>query len=126
MDHPILTTLLLLTGFALALIAQWRGWRPSLRAALAVGIGLRLLLLVLSAASEWQPVDFVHSFQPAGEAILARQDPILTTDGAWRFLPMIPYAYAVPLGLGIPWEISGRLVTVVSDVVLIVLVGRLA
>jgi hypothetical protein len=39
---------------------------------------------------------------------------------------MIPYAYAVPLGLGIPWEISGRLVTVVSDVVLIVLVGRLA
>ncbi|RAY12231.1 hypothetical protein DPM19_26290 [Actinomadura craniellae] len=126
MDHPILTTFLLITGFALALIAQWRGWRPSLRMALGVGIGLRLVLLIIAAGSDWQPVDFVQSFRPAGEAILARQDPILTTDGAWRFLPMIPYVYALPLGLGIPWEISGRLVTVVADIVLIVLVGKLA
>ncbi|MBC6460012.1 glycosyltransferase 87 family protein [Actinomadura sp. HBU206391] len=126
MDHPFLTTLILVGAFALALIAQWRGWRPSLRVALAVGIGLRLSLLIFAAADSWQPVDFMESFKPAAEAVMAGQDPVLTTEGAWHFLPMIPYAYVLPMSLGIPWEISGRLITVAADVVLIVLVGRLA
>lgn len=126
MDHPLLTTFILVSGLALALLAQWRGWRPSLRTALAVGIGLRLVLLALAAADSWQATDFVLSFKPAGEAILNREDPVLSTGGAWRFLPMIPYAYAIPLALGIPWEVSGRLVTLLADVVLIVLVGKLA
>lgn len=126
MDHPFLTTFVLVGAFALALIAQWRGWRPSLRVALAVGIGLRLSLLIFAAADSWQPVDFMESFKPAAEAVMAGQDPVLTTEGAWHFLPMIPYAYVLPMSLGIPWEISGRLITVIADVVLIVLVGRLA
>jgi hypothetical protein len=126
MDHPFLTTFLLVGAFALALIAQWRDWRPSLRVALAVGIGLRLSLLVFAAADSWQPVDFIESFKPAAEAVMAGQDPVLTTDGAWHFLPMIPYAYVLPMSLGIPWVVSGRLITVAADVVLIVLVGRLA
>jgi hypothetical protein len=126
MDHPFLTTFLLVGAFTLALIAQWRGWRPSLRVALAVGIGLRLSLLVFAAADSWQPVDFVESFKPAAEAVMAGQDPVLTTEGAWHFLPMIPYAYVLPMSLGIPWVVSGRLITVIADVALIVLVGRLA
>jgi hypothetical protein len=126
MDHPVITTIVLVGAFALALIAQWRGWRPSLRVALMVGVGLRLALLIFAAADSWQPVDFVESFKPAAEAIMARQDPVLTTDGAWHFLPMIPYIYALPMSLGIPWVVSGRLITVLADVVLIVLVGRLA
>jgi hypothetical protein len=126
MDHPLITTFLLVGAFALALVAQWRGWRPSLGVALLVGIGLRLVLLVFAAVDSWQPVDFVQSFKPAAEAVLAGRDPVLTTEGAWHFLPMIPYVYALPMSLGIPWEISGRLVTVIADVALIVLVGRLA
>jgi hypothetical protein len=126
MDHPLITTFVLAGALALALLAQWRGWRPSLLVALAVGIGLRLVLLVFAATDSWQPVDFVQSFKPAAEAILAGQDPVLTTEGSWHFLPMIPYAYALPMSLGIPWEISGRIITVAADVVLIVLVGRLA
>jgi glycosyl transferase family 87 len=126
MDHPLITTCVLVGAFALALVAQWRGWWPSLTVALSVGIGLRLGLLVLAAADSWQPVDFTESFRPAAEAIMAGQDPVLSTDGAWHFLPMIPYAYALPMSLGIPWVVSGRLLTVAADVVLIVLVGRLA
>lgn len=126
MDHPVITTCVLVGAFALVLIAQWRGWRPSLTVALTVGIGLRLGLLVLAAADSWQPVDFTDSFKPAAEAIMAGQDPVLSTDGAWHFLPMIPYAYALPMSLGIPWVVSGRIFTIAADVALIVLVGRLA
>ncbi|MDN3354848.1 glycosyltransferase 87 family protein [Actinomadura sp. DC4] len=126
MDHPFYTTFLLLAGLLLSVVALWRGWRPSLRTALAVGIALRLFLLINAAADSWQPLDFVDGFKPAGQAILAHQDPVLATHGSWHFLPMIPYLYALGLRAGLPWEIAGRLVTVAADIALIPLVGRLA
>jgi hypothetical protein len=126
MDHPLFTTFVLLTGVALAVLAHLRGWRPSLRISLSVGIGLRVILLLTAAADSWQPVDFIEGFKPAGLAILAGQDPVLSTEGSWHFLPMIPYFYAIALSVGLPWEIAGRLCTVIADTVLIVLVGRLA
>ncbi|TMR99122.1 glycosyltransferase family 87 protein [Nonomuraea basaltis] len=126
MNQPVLTTLLLCAGLALAAAAHRYRWRPSLRTTLLVAIGFRAAVLVIAAQGTWQPVDFVQSFQPAGEAILRHEDPVLSTDGSWRFLPMIPYAYAATLAAGIPWEIGGRLVTVLSDLVLVLLVGKLA
>ncbi len=126
MDHPIFTTSVLVTGFSLAVVGQWRGWRPSLRVSLAVGLGLRLILLVSAASDSWQPVDFTESFRPAGAAILAGNDPVLASNGGWHFLPMIPYMYALPLAAGIPWEIAGRLWTIAADIGLIYLVGKLA
>ncbi|MCG5218985.1 hypothetical protein [Streptosporangium sp. KLBMP 9127] len=126
MDYAILTGFVLVTGVVLAIVAQWRGWRPTLLVALAVGIGFRVLIMTTSAMDSWQPVDFVNSFKPAGEAVLNRQDPVLGSNGGWHFLPTIPYVYGLLLWLGIPWEIAGRLVTVVSDIVLIPLVGKLA
>jgi len=110
----------------MAVLAQWRGWRPSLATALAVGIGLRLILLIFASVDSWQPVDFAEGFKPAGLAILHHQDPVLATQGSWHFLPMIPYFYALALATGLPWEIAGRLCTIIADVVLIVLVGKLA
>ncbi|SNS68087.1 hypothetical protein SAMN05216276_1013187 [Streptosporangium subroseum] len=126
MDYAILTGCVLVTGVVLALVAQWKGWRPPLLVVLAVGIAFRVLIMITSAKSEWQPVDFVNSFKPAGEAILNHQDPVLGSNGGWHFLPTIPYVYGLLLWLGIPWEIAGRLVTVVADIVLIPLVGKLA
>ncbi|MCT9929257.1 hypothetical protein N5079_03375 [Planotetraspora sp. A-T 1434] len=126
MDYAIPTGIVLVTGVVLALVAQWRGWRPSLTVTLAIGIGVRVLILVLSAKDTWQPVDFINSFKPAGEAIRNHHDPVLESNGGWHFLPTIPYVYGLLLWLGIPWEISGRLVTVVSDILLIPLVGTLA
>lgn len=126
MDHPIFTASVLAAGLLLTVVAQWRGWRPSLRTALVVGIGLRLILLTSAASDSWQPIDFLDSFKPAGQAILAQQDPVQATQGSWHFLPMIPYLYALGLRAGLPWEIAGRLVTVAADIALIPLVGKLA
>jgi hypothetical protein len=126
MDHPYFTAFILVAGLIMAVLAQWRGWRPSLATTLAVGIGLRLILLIFASVDSWQPVDFAEGFKPAGLAILHHQDPVLATQGSWHFLPMIPYFYALALATGLPWEIAGRLCTIIADVVLIVLVGKLA
>ncbi|WP_405145523.1 hypothetical protein OG589_01775 [Sphaerisporangium sp. NBC_01403] len=126
MDYAILTGFVLVSGVVLAVVAQWKGWKPSLAVALAVGIGVRVLIMILSATDTWQPVDFVNSFKPAGEAILAHKDPVLESNGGWHFLPTIPYVYGLLLWMHIPWEVAGRLVTVVSDIILIPLVGKLA
>ncbi|RCG30726.1 hypothetical protein DQ384_12070 [Sphaerisporangium album] len=126
MDYAMLTGFVLVSGVVLAIAAQWKGWKPSLVVALAVGIGVRVLIMSLSAVDTWQPVDFVNSFKPAGEAILAHRDPVLESNGGWHFLPTIPYIYGLLLWMHIPWEIAGRLVTVVSDIILIPLVGKLA
>src|SRR5689334_5390779 len=126
MDHPVFVAFILVTGLTMAVIAQWRGWRPSLWTALGAGIGLRLILLVFAATDSWQPVDFAEGFQHAGRAILHHQDPVLATQGSWHFLPMIPYFYALVLATGLPWEVAGRVCTFAADIVLIVLVGKLA
>ncbi|GLY79585.1 hypothetical protein [Actinoallomurus iriomotensis] len=126
MDHPVLTASVLVAGLVLSAFSLWRGRRPSLRVALAVGIALRLFLLVTAAADSWQPLDFAAGFRASGQAILAHRDPVLATHGSWHFLPMIPYLYGLGLRAGLPWEIAGRLVTVAADIALIPLVAKLA
>ncbi|WP_236667852.1 MULTISPECIES: hypothetical protein [unclassified Nonomuraea] len=126
MDYAVLTGIVLVAGVALALVAQWRDWRPPLLVAVLVGIAVRVLIMYTSAIDTWQPVDFVESFKPAGEAVLRGEDPVLASEGGWHFLPTIPYVYGILLWLGIPWEYAGRLVTVVADIVLIPLVAKLA
>ena len=126
MSNAIFTAAVLIAGLLLASVAHLRGKRPTLRTALIVGIGLRVVLLAAAATATPQPLDFILSFKPAGEAVLAGRDPVLTTNGAWHFLPMIPYLYAPGLWIGLPWVIAGRLVTVLADIALIPLVGRLA
>lgn len=126
MDHPVFTTFILVAGLVAAVLAQWRGWRPSWWTVFGVGVGLRLILLVFAATDSWQPVDFAEGFRPAGLAILHHQDPVLATQGSWHFLPMIPYFYALALATGLPWEFAGRVCTLVADITLIGLVGRLA
>ncbi|MDX3106811.1 hypothetical protein [Nonomuraea angiospora] len=126
MDYAVLTGIVLVAGVVLALVAQWRDWRPPLVVAIVVGVAVRLLIMYTSAIDSWQPVDFMESFKPAGEAVLRGQDPVLASEGGWHFLPTIPYVYGILLWLGIPWEYAGRLVTVVADIVLIPLVAKLA
>ncbi|MEU6784360.1 hypothetical protein ABZ912_34620 [Nonomuraea angiospora] len=126
MDYAVLTGIVLVAGVVLALVAQWRDWRPPLVVAIVVGVAVRLLIMYTSAIDSWQPVDFMESFKPAGEAVLRGQDPVLASEGGWHFLPTIPYVYGILLWLGIPWEYAGRLVTVVADIALIPLVAKLA
>ncbi|MFI6793543.1 hypothetical protein ACIBG4_40065 [Nonomuraea sp. NPDC050383] len=126
MEYAFLTGTVLVAGVVFAVIAQWRDWRPPIVVAVVVGVAVRVLLLFTAAHDSWQPVDFVESFKPAGEAVLNGQDPVLASEGGWHFLPTIPYVYGILLWMGIPWEYAGRLVTVVADIVLIPLVAKLA
>jgi hypothetical protein len=126
METALPTAIILATGLALALVAQWRDWRPPLWAALLVGVAVRIVLMITAAGDTHQPVDFVNSFRPAGEAVLNGQDPVLASKGGWHFLPTIPYVYGILLWFGIPWEYTGRIVTVVADIALIPLVAKLA
>ena len=71
MDYAIPTGIILVTGVVLAIVAQWKGWRPSLAVILAVGIAFRVAIMAMSAADSWQPVDYERSFKPAGQAVLA-------------------------------------------------------
>ncbi|MBO3746702.1 hypothetical protein J5X84_11545 [Streptosporangiaceae bacterium NEAU-GS5] len=123
MDYAIPTGALLVIGVVLAVVAQVKGWRPSLAVTLAVGIGARVVILVFSAVEAWQPIDYINSFRPAGQAVLDHTNPI---NSGWHFLPTIPYVYGLLMAVGIPWSVAGRLVTVVADIILIPLVGKLA
>jgi hypothetical protein len=125
------TSALLATGTALFLIAQWRGWRPSLRTALAVGIALRVAVWILATVNSWQPFDFADDFSAAASAVLHHQDPLLTgRTGGWHFLPPMAFVFAGELwfcyAANLPWQLVGRLAPVLADLALIPLVGRLA
>lgn len=125
------TSALLATGTALFLVAQWRGWRPSLRTALAVGIGLRVAVWILATINSWQPFDFADDFSAAASAVLHHQDPLLTgRTGGWHFLPPMALVFAGELwfcyATHLPWQLVGRLAPVLADLALIPLVGRLA
>jgi hypothetical protein len=112
-------------------VAERRGWRPSLRTALAVGIALRVAVWILASVNSWQPFDFADDFSAAASAVLHHQDPLLTgRTGGWHFLPPMALVFGGELwfcyAVHLPWQLVGRLAPVVADLVLIPLVGRLA
>lgn len=129
--HTIATTSLLVSGLALCLLSQRRGWQPTLPAALAVGAALRVAVASLAATQSWQPYDFANDFTAAAAAVLHHHDPVLAVrPRGWPFPPTMAFVLAGELKLGqlthLAWPIVGRLAPVIADLVLIVLVGRLA
>jgi hypothetical protein len=131
MLHSIIAGALLIAALALCLLAQRQAWAPSLRRALAVGVGLRVAVWFLAATDQWQPYDFISDFSAAATAALHHHDPMLTgRDRGWPFLPTMAFVLAGELKLGqwthLAWQVVGRLVPVAADVLLIPLVGRLA
>ncbi|MGE5292308.1 MAG: glycosyltransferase 87 family protein [Micromonosporaceae bacterium] len=131
MTHFVAPALLLAAGLALCVVAQRSGWAPSLRAALAVGAVLRVVVWIIAATSSWQPYDFHFDFSGAAAAVLHHHDPMLSVRArGWPFLPTMAFLMAGELKLGqlthLSWPVAGRLVPVLADLALIPLVGRLA
>ena len=118
-------------GLALFVLAQWRGWQPSLPTALAVGVALRGAVWAVAASEAWQPKDFRLDFPAAAAAVLHHHDPLLTGRArGWPFLPTMAFVMAGELKLSqvthLPWQYAGRLAPVVADLIMIPLVGKLA
>jgi hypothetical protein len=130
-DHSIIAAAAVLAlGAALLLLASWRGWRPRLRTALAVGAALRVAAWGLAATGLPPSGDFASDFPAAALAVLHHQDPVLSNPGRWHILPLMPFVLAAELKVGqlahVAWPVIGKLAPVAADLVLIPLVGRLA
>jgi hypothetical protein len=117
-------------ALAVALAAAWRGWAPPLRIALATGAALRICLAVLAWHDWWQPPDYWYQFTAAIGAVLHHQDPLSLPNSEWHFLPAMAYvnagAYRLGQLTGVGWQVAGRVVPVIADILLILLVGALA
>jgi hypothetical protein len=132
--HVLVFGLPLAIGLGLALLAARRGWAPGLAVTLCVGVGLRVLFLVLAARDHvWQPQDMGVDFLDAANSVLSGQDPVnhLHREGGWHFLPLMAYFVAaerkVEMLLGVwGWGVWARLGPILADIALIPLVGRLA
>jgi hypothetical protein len=129
--HSLLTGAVLVVALVLAVTAERRGWAPSARTALLTGLALRLTLVLLAAVDPSQPYDFANDFRDTAHNILTRHDPVLNIrGGGWHFLPLVAYVFAGALRLGqlldVSWKVMGRLVTMLADLTLVPLVGRLA
>jgi len=130
-NYLVAASSVLSVGLVLFVLAQWRGWQPSLLTALAVGAALRAGAWYIAATQSWQPYDFKTDFHAAAVAVLHHHDPLLSgRPRGWPFLPTMAFVFAGELKLGqvahLPWPLAGRIAPVVADLVLIALIGKLA
>ncbi len=131
MSYLIAASFVLGAGLTLLLLAQWRGWQPSLPTALTAGVALRGAVWAIAAAEPWQPKDFRLDFPAAAAAVLHHHDPLLSgRPRGWPFLPTMAFVLAGELKFGqvthLPWRLVGRLAPVAADLIMIPLIGKLA
>ena len=120
-----MTALVLVACACLVVLAYWRRWSPPLLASVAIGLGVRVVVIWLAYGHT--PHDVAVSFHQAGLLVLQRKDPIAALPKyQWNFLPLSAYLFALEVKTGLPWQVAGKLLPVVCDVATIALVGLLA
>ena len=128
--HRLVVALfLLVVGIVLMVVAQRRGWRPSLLTALVLAAGLRAGMLFL--AWHIRPYDLAQDFWHAGVATLHHQDPILNSvrPEGWASLPTYTFLLAgaawTVIHLHWSWLIAARIPAILADLGVVVVVGAL-
>ena len=121
--------LLLAVGVGLMLIAQRRGWRPSVALAIYTALVLRLVMLALTYRTT--PQDMAYDFRGVGFATLHHHDPILANRVVrWSYLPVYDFvlagAYWAHVQLHVSWLITARVASILCDLGVVVLVGTVA
>jgi Glycosyltransferase family 87 len=112
-------------AFLIGAVGGMRRFAPPLSVTLIVGLGLRLLVLIV--AIRHTPRDVAVYFQHVGEAVLRHQDPLLVMPRyQWNFLPAMPYVHALEILTGLPWQVAGKICPLLADMGTIYLVGSLA
>jgi hypothetical protein len=128
-DECVAALLLLAVSTGLMLIAERRGWRPSL--GLAVYIAVVLRLVMLGVTHDQSGYDMAFDFQNVGFATLHHHDPILATGlGRWSYLPVYDFAlagaYWAHVHLHVAWIVVARIPSIVCDVGVVPLAGLVA
>ncbi|GIF52017.1 uncharacterized protein DUF2029 [Asanoa ferruginea] len=109
----------------LFLTAYARGWAPRLGVSLAVALCIRIAAVWIAYGHT--PRDVASYFQRAGNLLRGGTDPMTHMPHfRWNFLPFMPIVFGAELKTGIAWELSGKIAPVVADLVLVVLLAKLA
>jgi hypothetical protein len=114
---------------ALMVVAQRRGWKPTLAVTLGFAVVVRVAFLYLT----WKttPYDLTNDFHSAAKATLHHHDPILDNfrPQGWAALPTYTFPLAAALWTTIhfhwSWLITARIPALVCDVLLVPVVGKL-
>jgi hypothetical protein len=114
---------------ALMVVAQRRSWKPTLLVTVGFALVVRVAFLFLTWKT--QPYDLVNDFWSAGNATLHHHDPIL--DNArlqgWASLPTYTFVLAgaawTTIHLHWSWLIAARIPSLVCDLGVVVVVGKL-
>jgi hypothetical protein len=114
---------------ALMVVAQRRGWKPTLAVTLGFAVVVRVAFLYLTWKTS--PYDLANDFHSAAKATLHHHDPILDNfrPQGWAALPTYTFVLAGALWTTIhlhwSWLIVARIPAMVSDLLLVVVVGKL-
>src|SRR6201992_16862 len=114
---------------ALMVVAQRRRWKP----ALAITIGFAVVVRVAFLFLTWKttPYDLANDSHSPAKATLHHHDPILDNfrPQGWAALPTYTFPLAAALWASIhfhwSWLITARIPAMVSDVLLVPVVGKL-
>jgi len=125
----VVAVFLLVVGIVLMIVAQRRGWRPSLLTTLVLAAVLRGGMLFL--AWRIRPYDLYQDFWHAGLSTLHHQDPVLNAvrRQGWSSLPTYTFLLAgaawTVIHLHWSWLIVARIPAILSDLGVVVVVGAL-
>jgi len=113
----------------LMVVAQRRNWKPTLAVTLAFAVVVRVAFLYLTWKT--RPYDLVNDFWHAGVATLHHKDPILNSirPQGWASLPTYTFVLAgsawTVIHLHWSWLIAARIPSMVCDLGIVYVVGRL-
>lgn len=117
-------------GTLLLLVAGWRRWRPPLLVAVLVALALRIAVAAV-AVRYAHPYDFDRDFPRAGHYVRHHQDSLALFSGhRWHWLPPLAYVFALGTKVGdltgLDWKVVGRGAPIIADIIVLLLVARLA
>lgn len=113
------------TCAALALWAAHRRWAPRLAGALAVGLGVRVAVAVMTGSST--PIDVSRWFRGVAQMTLDGDDPLTgTADFIWSFFPLATFVLVAALVLPLPWIVGEKMLMIGADLAVVWLVGAIA
>jgi hypothetical protein len=119
------TLVVIAVGAVVGLAASLRAEKTPIVLILAVALGLRIAVAVLSRGHT--PADIGVATQHITAEIHQRRDPLTVLPRyRWNFLPFMPTVYALLDHLGLPWQYTVKIPAIAADLVTTVLVGSFA
>lgn len=100
--------------------------RVPVAASVAIAAVLQIAFAALTSR-RYTPGDVAVYFRRTGELLIQGKDPVHNLPGRqWNFLELMPAIHALELRSGLAWVYAVKIVPILCDLVLVVLVARIA